>query len=98
MPGKLRKRHRWDQGLHAESPEHSSLPLVEAAAVEAGLPGALRMQQELMLAGYFEETLLGQWNLVHSLLRDHALEATDSLLCVQRLAEYPDPRARFFAP
>lgn len=98
MPGKLRKRHRHDQGVPRETPETSTAPLIAAAGVEAGLPGALGLPEELEAAGYYSASLLGQWSLVHDALAEHAREAPDPVEAALALGRHDDPRARFFAP
>lgn len=98
MPGRLRRRRRGGEAVPAETPETSSLPLLEAAGLAAGLPRALELAAACRAAGYFQETLLGQWRLVQALLLEHTREAGDPLGVALALARQPDPRARFHAP
>lgn len=98
MVGKLRQRRRGGDGVSADCPETGVLPLLEAACVHAGLPRAFTLGAELEASGYFRTTLMGQWNLAHQLLWERAREVSDPLVSLRRLALYPEPRVRFYAP
>ena len=98
MPGKLRRRRRGGEGIVQETPETSVLPLLEASALDAGVPGALGLAQELEGRGYYEHTLLEQWRLVHDCLREHLQEAADPVQTATRLSETEEARVRFFVP
>lgn len=60
MPGELRRRRRSGNSSSRESPSTSVLPLLEAAGLEVGLPGALGLQRGLIAAGYLERSLSEQ--------------------------------------
>lgn len=98
MPGKLRRRTTRGSGLAAESPERSSLPLLEAACLEAGLPRALGLEQELVAAGYFELGIVAQWRLVQERLTERLLAADDPRAALRALAATGEPRLRFHVP
>ncbi len=98
MPGKLRRRRAGGDGLSRETPQDSVLPLLEAACLEAGVPGALGLQRSLVAAGYWQASLLDQWGLVSRLLAEQLEEAPDPLEPLLRLSRAPDARVRFFVP
>jgi 3-methyladenine DNA glycosylase AlkC len=98
VPGKLRRRRRGGDGLSRETPEDSVLPLLEAACLEAGVPGALGLQRAVVAAGYWEASLLDQWALVSRVLAEQLEEAPDRLPPLLALASSPDARIRFFVP
>ncbi|TAH35964.1 MAG: hypothetical protein EYC70_12000 [Planctomycetota bacterium] len=93
-----RTRESVEGQLLPEPQERSSLPLLEAAAHAAGVPGALSLARDLRRAGYFSKTLLGQWELVAELLAERLAPAADPVGTALRLARHPEPRVRFHAP
>jgi len=98
MPGKLRKRTTRGSGLAAEAREESSLPLLEAACLGAGLPRALGLAQELEAADYFCLSVVGQWRLTQERIAERALAASDARLQLRELAATPEARLRFHVP
>ncbi len=98
MPGKLRRRSSRGAGLAAETPDASTLPLVEAEAARAGLPRAFGLEQELIAAGYFELGVMAQWKLVQDRTAERAAEAADPLLPLRELADSDEPMVRFHVP
>ncbi|RMH05463.1 MAG: hypothetical protein D6702_00260 [Planctomycetota bacterium] len=98
MPGRLRRRRRGGEGLVREAPETSALPLLEAACLEAEVPGALRLRPDLEAAGYWQAGLLDQWRLTAAVLGEHLAEAPDPLVPLRRLAASPDRRVLFHLP
>jgi 3-methyladenine DNA glycosylase AlkC len=98
MPGKLRRRAQGGAGLAAEARESSSLPLLEAAALAAGLPRALGLEQELIAAGYFELGVVAQWRLTQDRLAERVAEADEPRELLHRLAASEEARLRFHVP
>ncbi|KAA3604462.1 MAG: hypothetical protein DWQ01_21735 [Planctomycetota bacterium] len=98
MPGKLRQRRRGGEGVPADRPQTSILPLLEAAALASGLPRPFDLGRELLAAGYFDLSLLNQWHLVQDLLFEHAQDLADPWPAVEGLGFHPEARIRFFAP
>ncbi len=84
--------------MRPEGPEESVLPLLEAVAWQVGLPGAGHLGQELEGAGYFERTLLGQWEAVHEVLALHLAAAPEPAAVARAWAEQAGPRVAFFLP
>ncbi len=81
-----------------ETPDTSSLPLIEARAHALGLPGAFSLHRELAAAGYYRVGLLEQWKTCAAMLLAHLRETPDPLTRAQALAADPEPRLRFHAP
>lgn len=98
MPGKLRRRASRGSGLAAEARETSSLPLLEAACLAAGLPRAFGLQQELEAAHYFDLGVVAQWKLTQERLTERVGESDEPLEQLRVLAATPEPRLRFHVP
>ena len=98
MPGKLRRRTTRGAGLAAEARDTTSLPLLEAACLAAGLPRAFGLEQELEVAGYYEEGVVAQWRLTQDRIAERVAEAEDPLVTLRALAASSEPRLRFHVP
>ncbi|MCH2100944.1 MAG: HEAT repeat domain-containing protein [Planctomycetes bacterium] len=98
MPGKLRRRTARGTGASAEARDTTSLPLLEAACLVAQLPRALGLEQELEVAGYFEEGVVAQWRLTQDRIAERVVEAEDPLVTLRALASSSEPRLRFHVP
>ena len=98
MPGKLRRRASRGSGLAAEARETTSLPLLEAACLAAGLPRAFGLEQELEAASYFELGVVAQWRLTQDRIAERVGEADDPLQQLRSLAASEEPRLRFHVP
>jgi len=84
--------------MSPETPVESTLPLVEAAAVEAGVPGALVVGRDLEARDYWGEGIVAQWRLVSEVLHEHLSSAPDAVDIADRLAVHREPRVRFLIP
>ena len=84
--------------MSAETPVDSTLPLIEAAALEAGVPGALLLGRDLEARGYFAEGIVAQWRLAAAVLWEHLAGAPGAAEAVGRLAAHREPRVRFLVP
>lgn len=89
---------RRDMGIRAETPVDSTLPLLEAAALEAGIGGSTVLGTELEARGYFEAGLLEQWQLVEQVLWEHVEAQADLEVLLGRLAVHPEPLLRCRVP
>ena len=98
MPGKLRRRTARGTGLAAEARDTTSLPLLEAACLAAELPRALGLEQELEVAGYYEEGVVAQWRLTQDRIAERVAEAEEPLQTLRALAASSEPRLRFHVP
>jgi len=98
MPGKLRKRTQGGEGLAKQEPETSTLPLLQASALEAGIPGALALEGDLAARGFWEAGILQQWKLVEQLFFERIEQAPDPLSHALAMTQHADGRLRFFAP
>jgi 3-methyladenine DNA glycosylase AlkC len=84
--------------LHPETAAGGLLPLLEAAAWSAGLPGAGRLAALAEARGFYRSTLFQQWEILHALLAEHAREASEPQDALCALFDAADPRVRFFVP
>ncbi len=98
MPGKLRRRRASGAGFVAETQPTTALPLLEMAALECGLPGALRLTSEVESRGYFEMGQLAQWRCIQEIMVGHLAEANEPLSVAARFSQHTESRVRFFAP
>ena len=98
MPGKMRRRGKTGAGLAKETQADSSLPLLESACLQAGVPRALGLSEELREEGFFVETIVQQWRSIHEALFARVEEALLPLECAKNIAQSPEARLRFFAP
>ena len=94
----MRRRSKTGAGLAKETPADSSLPLLESASLQAGVPRALGLSEELQGDGFFAQTIVQQWSLVHEGLFTRVEESLLPLECAKNISQSPEPRLRFFAP
>ncbi|MHC4380888.1 MAG: hypothetical protein ACYSU1_07345 [Planctomycetota bacterium] len=93
-----RARRYRKSGVSAETPIDTALPLLETAAFQCGLPGAMQIGQELESDGYFEAGLVAQWHLVHATLWSRLADLPDPHSALIRWSSHPEAKVRFFAP
>ncbi|MDP7062400.1 MAG: hypothetical protein QF489_05630, partial [Planctomycetota bacterium] len=98
MARRLPGRRRMGAGVTAETPANTVLPLLELAASEVGLAGAMHFGAELEAQGYFEAGLLAQWQMIHDLLWERLAIQKNNANSIRALAHYPEPKIRFYVP
>ncbi|NQU47649.1 MAG: DNA alkylation repair protein [Planctomycetes bacterium] len=98
MPGKLRRRSQSGSGLAAETPQTSSLPLIEATCATLGVARSFGLAEELAAAGYFELGIVAQWKLVQDRLAERFAEDFDPIGLIHELTGNPESRVRFHGP
>lgn len=84
--------------LRPERPAESSLPLLEAAGLAAGLPGASLLAREAEARGYFKRTLAQQWQLVQEILAEHLRESDSPEKIARAWGRLPGSRVKFHLP
>lgn len=84
--------------LRPERPHESSLPLLEAAGLAAGLPGASLLAAEAAARGYFRRTLAQQWQLIQEILAEHLREAGEPEQVARAWGRLPGSRVQFHLP
>lgn len=93
-----RARRYRKASIRAETVEDSSLPLLEAAAFQLGLPDAMHLGSELEAEGYFEEGLVAQWHCIHAALWRRIQDLPEPRRQLEAWSQHPEGKIRFFAP
>lgn len=76
----------------------TTLPLLEASALAAGLPEAISLARTIEARGYFQATIARQWRLIEEAVAERFSAAADATAVARAWGLLPDARARFHLP